>query len=58
MLCVVVVFVIQSRFPDVLAEKRMLSDSRRFSTEEEMRSKEEGEMEGSSEEEEEDEDEG
>lgn len=59
MLCVVVVFVIQSRFPDVLAEKQMLSDSRRFSTEEEMRSKEEeGETEGTSEEGEEEEDEG
>lgn len=58
MLCVIVVFVIQSRFPDVLAEKQMLSDSRRFSTEEEMRSTEEEEKEGGSEEGEEDEDEG
>ncbi|XP_057613402.1 GLIPR1-like protein 2 [Chionomys nivalis] len=58
MLCVIVVFVIQSRFPDVLAEKQMLSDSR-FSTEEEMRSKEEeDETEGASEEGEEEEDEG
>ncbi|CAO2581651.1 GLIPR1-like protein 2 [Lemmus lemmus] len=61
MLCVIFVCIMQSRFPDVLSEKQMLSDSKRFSTEEEMKGEEErGESEETSEEgeEEEDEDEG
>lgn len=52
-LCVIVVLIIQSRFPDIYSEKQMLSESKKFSTEEEMKSaEEESETEGASEEEE------
>lgn len=53
MLCVIVVLIIQSRFPDIYSEKQMLSESKKFSTEEEMKSaEEESETEAASEEEE------
>ncbi|XP_006974499.2 GLIPR1-like protein 2 [Peromyscus maniculatus bairdii] len=40
-LCVIVVLIIQFRFPDILKEKKILSESKMFTTEEEMKPEEE-----------------
>lgn len=44
-LCVIVVLIIQFRFPDILKEKKILSESKMFTTEEEMKPEEEEEEE-------------
>ncbi|OBS81899.1 hypothetical protein A6R68_24112, partial [Neotoma lepida] len=36
-LCIIVVLIVQARFPDILKEKEMLSESKIFSTEEELK---------------------